>query len=298
MFYGQSSGIAITGGSGSNLSFENCTFVNNSSPADSLIEITNSTLNLTHCRIENNAMGISGGFVQSNNSSVLVQDSLFNNNRARFGSLFSLSQVSYLDIIDSLLKYNTAVHGGCICSTDSVIKVKNSLFHSNKAIITGGAIACGSSNITFENSSFTNHSSLQGSVLDMGEGYLMANATSFKNNSAFTVITKQSYGRITLENCMFSGNVGYCGAIWQFYFNDSILRLSNTNYSCKSCTWYMCFALLDGANLTMYTWKSHVNTENVHISSDNPKFLSQLYQFIKTEKAIMHWHELPFASGK
>ena len=75
-FYSQGilSGVAVTSSSRSKLSFENCTFVQNSSPADSLIEIKNSTLKLTYCRINDNAMGIYGGFVQSKQSIVLVQD--------------------------------------------------------------------------------------------------------------------------------------------------------------------------------------------------------------------------------
>ena len=49
-FYTQSSGVAVFS-TGSNLLLENCIFLHNSSPADSLIEIDNSTLNITHCKI-------------------------------------------------------------------------------------------------------------------------------------------------------------------------------------------------------------------------------------------------------
>ena len=186
------------------------------------------------------------------------------------------------------------------------MKMENTLFHNNKAISVGGAIYCDKSNVTLENSIFINHSSLQGGVLGMGEGSLMANNTVFTNNivngtGSGAAISKSSSGRITLENCILSMNTALGGAIWQYYFDDSIIRLSKVDCtSCKSCgpCWY--FVLHRGANLTMYTWMSEINIENVEVSSTNSTFLNQsiAHNMINTEGDIMHWHELPFASGK
>ena len=305
IFYGQN-GIVVSAESGSGLSFENCTFVNNSSPADSLIEIHNSTLKLTHCRISNNTMGISGGFVQSKRSSVLVQNCVFMKNRARYGSIFYLAEESRLKMVNSTLQRNTAVIGGCISSANSFINIINTQFHNNKALSSGGAISSSLrassdiSNITLENCSFINHIP---DILELEEGILVANNTIFKNNitSSGTMITKRYPGGITLENCVFITNSVTGGALWQFYFNDSILRLSNTTFTtCKSCGPCFSFTELLGAHLTMYTWKSNINIENDRISTTNSTFLDQLKQdrMISTEGAQMRWRELPFASGK
>ena len=173
IFY-EHTGVAIVTKGESSISFNNCTFVSNSSPADSLIEIDNSTMKITHCKIKDNAMGINGGFVQSKKSSIAAQSCLFTNNSARFGSIFHLSQGSRLQIKDSTLHHNTAISGGCIFSKDSLLNVGNTLFYGNKAISSGGAVSCDRSNTTFENSTFINHSSLWSGVLDIGEGTLMA----------------------------------------------------------------------------------------------------------------------------
>ena len=303
-FYGQT-GTAVSVETGSDLSFENCTFVNNSSPADSLIEIDNSTLTLTHCRISDNTMGINGGFVQSKRSSVFVQKCVFMKNNARYGSIFYLSKESKLKIVNSILQRNTAVIGGCIFVANSFLHVINTQFHNNKALNSGGAISSSLkissdiSNVTVESCSFLNN--IPG-IMELGEGNLMASSTIFESNisSSETMIRKTYPGRITLENCVFKTNSVTGGALWQFYFNDGILRLSNTNFtSCKGCGPCFTFAELLGAHLTMYTWKSNINIENERISTTNSTFLKQLEddKMINT-KAPMRWRELPFASGK
>ena len=296
IFY-EHTGVAIVTKGRSNILFENCTFVNNSSPADSLIEIDNSKMKMTHCKIKHNAMGING-FVQSKKSSIAAQSCLFTNNSARFGSIFHLSQGSRLQIEDSTLHHNTAISGGCIFSTDSLVNVGNTLFHSNKAISCGGAVSCERSYTIFENTTFINHSSIWSAVLNIGEGTLVANSTIFRNNSPRSgpVITKTSPGGITLENCVFSVNT----ALWHFYFDNSILRLSNTNFTCKFPLSCLSFIVVRGAKLTTYTWKSNINFISMQISSTNPKFLanSMKNQLITTEGGPMYWNELPFASSK
>ena len=303
-FYTQSSGVAVFS-TGSNLFLENCIFLHNSSPADSLIEIDNSTLNITHCKIKDNAMGVDGGFVQSKQSVVIVQSSLFGNNSARIGSVFYLSQGSRLHITDSTMQYNTATSGGCISSVNSVIKIKNTLFRHNKGISNGGAISCGGSNITVENSSFINHTSMRGGVFATTGGFLVIKNSVFKNNicTGFGVgaVMATTAEGISLENCTLNMNTATQGVIWSYYFNNTIHRLSNTNCtSCNSCgpCWY--FILHRGSILMMYTWKSNINIGNVHISSTNSTFLNQsiAHKMINTEGDKMHWHELPFASGE
>ena len=182
IFYGHN-GVVIVSKEASNISFESCTFVNNSSPADSLIVIKNSSLKITHCTIKDNVMGINGGFLQSKKSSIASQNCLFRNNSARFGAIFHLAQGPRLQIENSTLHHNTAISGGCIFSVDSLVNIENTLFYNNKAVSCGGAISCDRSNTTRQNSSFINHSSLWSGVLDIGEGSLMASNTIFRNNS-------------------------------------------------------------------------------------------------------------------
>ena len=243
--------------------------------------------------------------MQSKQSVVIVQSSLFGNNSARIGSVFYLSQGSRLHITDSTMQYNTSTSGGCISSVNSVIKIKNTLFRHNKCISNGGAISCGGSNITVENSSFINHTSMRGGVFATTGGFLVIKNSIFKNNicTGFGVgaVMATTAEGISLENCTLNMNTATQGVIWSYYFNNTIHRLSNTNCtSCNSCgpCWY--FILHRGSILMMYTWKSNINIGNVHISSTNSTFLNQsiAHKMINTEGDKMHWHELPFASGE
>ena len=252
-------------------------------------------------------MGVNGGFVQSERSRVVVGTCLFINNNACYGSTFYLAEGSTLKIENSTLHHYSAAIGGCIFLANSVLNIVNTQFDNNKAFSSGGAISCLSqrssniTNITMENCSFINN--IPG-VMELTERTLIANNTVFKNNistGSGTMIIKRFPGGITLEYCVFSMKSVTGGALWQFYFNDSILRLSNTNFtSCISCAACLYFVLDEGANLTMYTWKSNINIKNKQISTINSTFLDQLKEakMINMEGALMHWQELPFASGK
>ena len=64
-FYGDLLRPAVYSSPEGYLIFENCTFYNQSSPADSLMTIQNSKLKMINCKINNNKMGIKGGISAS-----------------------------------------------------------------------------------------------------------------------------------------------------------------------------------------------------------------------------------------
>ena len=306
-FQGNIVGPAVYVPPGSDLLFENCTFANHSSPTDSLIEIHNSQLKIIGCVIDSNKMGIKGGIVQATTSLVTVQRCKFRNNSGRYGTLFFLSRQSKLAIENSALHNNTGSIGGCVYITDSAIQVTETIFHNNKAVLQGGAIAGERYNITIKDSKFTNHSAGMGGVLFMVNGTFMANNSIFENNTSpggyGAVVYKMFTGDLILDNCSLSMNPALLGTIWNFYYDNSILRLSNTNCTiCTNCHYHFClyFVVKHGYRLTVYTSNFNIDNEKIHISSSDINFVTKALHdsLITAEGDKIYWKELPFASGK
>ena len=301
-FHGDVIGPAVYALTGSDLIFQKCVFSNQSSPADSFMEIHDSRLIMIDCIIDNNRMKMKGGIVQATTSSVTVKRCHFRNNSGRYGTLFSLSRLSKLTIEDSFLQNNTGSIGGCIYSTDSTIRINYTVFDSNFAVIYGGVIAGERYNTTIQNCHFTNHSAGMGGVLYVVNGSLMAQNSVFENNISpsisGTVIYKLWTGEITLDNCLLSKNNAPGGAIW--FLSLGTLRLSNTTrVSCNGCGKCLEFIDYDGDNITLFTWKFDIHFGNKYISSTDSEFLMKALgnNLIFAQKEI-HWKELQFASGK
>ena len=304
-FSGGVFGPAVYASPGGDLTFEKCTFINQSSPADSFMKIQNSKLKMIDCTIDNNKMGITGGIAQATKSIITVQKCEFRKNKGRYGTLFSLSRMSIMTIEDSTFQHNTGSMGGCIFFKDSTIQISTTIFDNNKAVVQGGAIAGERCNLTVRNSNFTNHIAGLGGVIYMMNGTLMAQSSIFENNttpdSVGAVIYKMFSGELTLDNCLLSMNSGPKGAIWHYYYNNSILRFSNTKcVSCKDCGPCSFMVVNGGYKLTVFSWKFEIELGEIHISSTEPDFVCRAVKknLINAEQSKIYWKEIPFASGK
>ena len=243
--------------------------------------------------------------MQAAKSIITVQRCKFKKNSGRYGTLFSLSRMSRMTIEDSSLQHNTGSMGGCVHLTDSAIKINNTIFENNKAVVQGGAVAGERCNLTVLNSNFTNHTAGLGGVFYMINGTLMAQHSVFENNTspdnAGAVIYKMSNGELTLDNCLLSMNTAPAGAIWHYYYNKSILRFSNTKcVSCRDCGPCSWIVVNVGYNFTLFSWKFEMELGEIHISSTESNFLRQALKnsLINAEGSKIHWREIPFASGK
>ena len=182
----------------------------------------------------------------------------------------------------------------------------DTIFISNKAVIQGGAIAGERYNITIQNSNFTNHSVGRfGGVLFMVNGTLIANNSVFENNTALwgsgAVVYKSFTGDLLFDNCLLSMNVAKAGTIWNFYDDNSIMRLSNTRCTiCTNCYFCLFFVVHFGHKLTIYTSKFNIDNENTYISSSDSNFITEAVKnnFIAAGEDKIHWMEMPFASGR
>ena len=304
-FYGDIVGPSVYVSPGGDLLFEDCLFANHSSDADSLIEIHSSKLRMINCTINNNKMGINGGIVQATTSIITIWNCQFSNNSGRYGSLFFLSRMSRMTLKGSALLDNTGSIGGCLYVIDSVVKVIDTIFGNNKAVIQGGAIAGERYNITIQNSNFTNHSATQGGVIFMLNGTIMANNSVFENNTspggAGAVVLKSYTGDIVFDNCLLSRNAAPWGTIWNYYDDNSIMRLSNTNCTvCTNCYFCLYFVVKTGYKLTVYTSKFNIDYEKLQISSSDSNFVTEALEnyVIYAEGDKIYWKELPFASGR
>ena len=160
-------------------------------------------------------------------------------------------------------------------------------------------------NITVQDSNFTNHSAAMGGVFFMVNGTLMANNSVFKNNTSpggqGAVVYKMYTGDIILNNCLLSMNTATDGTIWNYYYDNSILRLSNTNCTmCLNCKFCLYFVVNHGYKLTVYSSNFNIDKQNIHISSSDSNFTTEALDddLITAEGDKIHWRELPFASGR
>ena len=195
--------------------------------------------------------------------------------------------------------------GGCVYITDSAIIVVETTFRNNKAVIQGGAVAGERYNVTIQDSTFTNHSARMGGVIFITNGTLMANNSFFENNTSpggcGAVVYKMTTGDLILNNCLLSMNAAELGTIWNFYDDNSILRLSNTNCTtCTNCHFCLYFVVKDDYKLTIYTFNFNINNEKIHLSSSDSNFVTEALndKLITAEGEEIHWKELSFASGR
>jgi predicted outer membrane repeat protein len=130
-----------------------------------------------------------GGAIIATNSTVDISQSRFEDNGADYGGAIVAEQDSIINMIGNVFVSNNAnTYGGVLYSISSTIRIEASEFHSNSAtILFGGGVLCSSgSTITIEASEFHDNSARFGGVLYSISSTITIEASEFHNNSATT----------------------------------------------------------------------------------------------------------------
>ena len=137
---------------GSNLLMENCTILDNDVRSGVIYGASDSVVDITNCRIENNTAHAELGIVYVRwDSAVMVSGSTFSGNH---GSGVVVEVSSTLDISNSTFTNNRATAGGSVSvRLDSNLTISLSIFDGNTASMLGGAIFIDESNSAFCTSS-------------------------------------------------------------------------------------------------------------------------------------------------
>ena len=216
----------------SELSITDSVFWNHSSPADPLIDISHSQVFLMNSIFVYNQMGVEGGIIHAANDGLVLNSSRFEYNSGRYGTVIYLSQDSSLRVFETTFQQNRAIAGGVMYITSGGVHIMKSHFRDNFAKSFGGAILGKAADVRIEESTFSNHRSPLGGILYLINSNLLALNSRFENSSAHMggAIYKNYKGKIIINNCSLNMNVGdYGGTIYSL--ESFSLRISNT--TCK-----------------------------------------------------------------
>ena len=301
-------GNVINCNSDTELSITDSEFRNHSSPADPLIDVSDSRVLLMNCIFAYNQLGVEGGIVHAaDNGFVQIDSSHFEYNSARYGTIVFLSQNSVLHVFQSFFQHNQATLGGVFYIAGSSAFIKDSNFSYNLANSSGGAIFSQKAHISIEGSTLVHHKSPIGGILHLNDSTLFAYDTEFRNSSAHLggVIYKRHQGKIIINSCSLDKNAGaYGGAIYSL--ESFWLRISNTTCNFAPITikkgGCVDFDIFNHKyRVDLYTDNFRMDDGKTTISSRNPNFLNKSIDhkmIFKPGASIIHWLETPFASGE
>ena len=197
------------------LVIEGCSFLNNtaSNSYSGAVYAYYSTVTIKSAEFINNSAG-SGVAVNTYDSYILIEDSMFIGNRAgSSGGVISARRKSVF-ITNSIFSDNIAGYsGGVIYTSDNVsITITSSTFNSNRANASdGGALYAYNSNMTISNSTLTNNTTFEDGGGLYADQSTMVNVTNtiFSNNTANSEDgggVRIRNGIVVMINNTFSGN--------------------------------------------------------------------------------------------
>ena len=170
---------------------------------------TNSTVDVSRSRFEDNRADWGGAIVAEQDSIVNMSENVFARNGAKFGGVL-FSDSGTITIEASEFHDNNAAGGGILYSGSSTIIIEASGFHDNYATRFGGVLYSISSSITIEASGFhDNYATSKGGVLFSSRNTItIIEASGFHDNYAtrFGGVLYSSDSTITIEASGFHDN--------------------------------------------------------------------------------------------
>ena len=207
----------------------------NSSAVLELIETTAQIVNSTfvpnrkvlykECATFSYACGFFGGAIIATNSTVDISRSRFEDNKANVGGAIFAEQDSIINVNGSVFVSNSATNrgGGVLYSNNSTITIEASEFYDNGATyLEGGVLYSSNSTITIEASEFYGNSAHSGGVLASISSTIRIKASEIYDNKALSGGVLYSYqSTIKIEASEFHNNIVYDrgGAIILFQSN-------------------------------------------------------------------------------
>ena len=165
----------------------NCNFTNNNASTGGAVRIVDTSILIRNCIFNNNKASNYAGAINIRDSKVRIENSKFtyntatNNGGAIFNDISNFSANNYLNISDSIFTNNNAVNGGVIYSKN-VLNIKGSNFTNNQAN-NGGVIYLSNSKIFLNTSKLVNNFATNGGVIYSGSSNLTVKYNYIANNT-------------------------------------------------------------------------------------------------------------------
>ena len=260
---------------------------------------------MVRCTFVNNSWLSHGdGVVRAElNSSVAVDSSVFDGNRALEGGVFYVHLFSELYVQSSIFVNNSAMngHGGVARIEDGVASFENvQASNCSSPWRFGGVISSLNSQIIVKNSVFKGNLAKNGGAIFLGSGSgLAAFDCLFDENSADekgNTLYKVGSGNVSLENCTLRNSNAIVGA--SMLFKDSnYLRLSRGLCHYENAERATCIES-EWSTGTLFTLNYTIsNGLHTIYSGDDDNFFDNgtKYGMIKADRRLS-WRETPFAS--
>ena len=203
-----------------------------------------------------------GGAIIATNSSVDINQSMFEDNGADYGGAIFAEQNSIINLSGNVFINNSADYGGVLYSGGSTITIETSEFNNNSADYNGGVLCSGGSTITIETSEFNNNSAdYDGGVLCSGGSTITIETTEFNNNSAncFGGVLYSSGSTITIETSEFNNNsADYDGGV--LYSGGSTITIETSEFNNNSANCFGGVLYSSGSTITIETSEFNNNS--------------------------------------
>lgn len=215
--------------------------------------LNNSMIEISDSKFENNTGNYSlPVVVNSENGLIDVQGSIFSNSSAAFISIYNQSRLEVQSCTFEYIHHivNVTVNETrAIYASNSSIIIDNSIFNYNDGDDTGGGISTADSNVTVENTYFTNNTAGYGGAIysrcdyvncqmDIKSSYFEDNKANIGYGGAVRVYGSMN---VTIDDCEFIGNEvsaedAYGGGIGvqsqgntPYYITNSIFKYNHAN---------------------------------------------------------------------
>ena len=206
--------------------------------------------------------GFIGGAITATNSTVEINQSRFEGNRADFGGAIFAEQDSIINVSGNMFVSNNAYkRGGVLFSISSTITIEASEFHNNANWV-GGVLYSRGSNITIEASEFHgNNAYKRGGVLTSSNSTITIEASEFHGNNANWGGVLHSFSStITIEGSEFHGNnaIRHGGVLFSA---SSTITIEASEFH-NNANWVGGVLYSRGSNITIEASEFHDNNAN------------------------------------
>ena len=164
-----SGGAVYIGSAWNDIKFVYSNFTNNSGYNGGVFYLYNSSAIINNGRFNQNRAGKNGGSAYLNGGQITVTESEFENNHANKSGGAIYVNMGHIDVTNVDFEYNSAnKSGGAIyLFENNTATIDNANFKNNSANYLGGAVFIGiGSNTTIDHSVFTNNSAFMGSAIN------------------------------------------------------------------------------------------------------------------------------------
>ena len=232
------------------LNLENIIIQNTNASNGSAVSTNNATVNIQNSQFNNNNASMGGAIHNYNRSSITITNTTFNNNNAKSGGAI-YNRFANLTVTNVTATQNNATWGGFVYNAyNGDVRLINSQFNKNNASIGGVSYTALTSRTKVSNSNFTENTanSYAGAIYVQNSNATVENSNFNKGTSKYGGSLYMDGGIVTITNSNFTEDQAKAGSGGSLYATGSNVKLTVSNSNFKDCTSDMGGAIYTNTN--------------------------------------------------